>query len=393
MADLLPEIQYYEESEVTTPMKKKVLLFLLVLSVGVLALGCGKKEEAASSDIPEDTFVADEPEEEEAEEAVPVEEEPEEEETREGMYRSELTNEWIDESLKNQRPIAVMVDNEKTALPHYGLTQADVVYEMMNSTLNGHITRFMVLFKDYNSVKQIGSVRSVRPTNLQIAPDWNAIVCHDGGPFYIDAHLKNPYVDHFSGTFSRVNNGKPREFTEYILTGDMEKNFKNNSKVDREYNQYYEGPHYQFASESKPVDLSQASDSFDCTKIDLPFEHNGSELNYDSASGTYLYSEYGAPHLDAGNGNKQLAFKNILIQNTTYHQFDEHGYMIFYSVDSGREGYYITNGKAIPVTWTKTSDTSPTRYYDKDGNEITINTGKTYVALVADEFWSQLVVK
>ena len=68
MADLLPEIQYYEESEVTTPMKKKVLLFLLVLSVGVLALGCGKKEEAASSDIPEDTFVADEPEEEEAEE-------------------------------------------------------------------------------------------------------------------------------------------------------------------------------------------------------------------------------------------------------------------------------------------------------------------------------------
>ena len=67
--------------------------------------------------------------------------------------------------------------------------------------------------------------------------------------------------------------------------------------------------------------------------------------------------------------------------------------MIFYSVDSGREGYYITNGKAIPVTWTKTSDTSPTRYYDKDGNEITINTGKTYVALVADEFWNQLVVK
>ena len=63
------------------------------------------------------------------------------------MYRSELTNELIDESLKNQRPIAVMVDNESIALPHYGLSQADVVYEMMNSTLNGRITRFMVLVK------------------------------------------------------------------------------------------------------------------------------------------------------------------------------------------------------------------------------------------------------
>lgn len=55
-----------------------------------------------------------------------------------------------------------------------------------------------------------------------------------------------------------MDNGKPREFTEYILTGDMEKNFKNNSKIDRNYNQYYTGPHYQFASESNPVDLSTA---------------------------------------------------------------------------------------------------------------------------------------
>lgn len=65
----------------------------------------------------------------------------EEEVLPEGKYRSELTNELIDDSLKDQRPIAVMVDNESIALPHYGLSHADVVYEMMNSTLNGRITR------------------------------------------------------------------------------------------------------------------------------------------------------------------------------------------------------------------------------------------------------------
>ena len=36
-----------------------------------------------------------------------------------GMYRSELTNEWIPETLRNQRPIAVMVDNEKLLEDHY----------------------------------------------------------------------------------------------------------------------------------------------------------------------------------------------------------------------------------------------------------------------------------
>ena len=93
----------------------------------------------------------------------------------EGMYRSELTNELIDESLKNQRPIAVMVDNESIALPHYGLSQADVVYEMMNSTLNGRITRFMVLVKDWENIKQLGSIRSVRPTNILIASVMMAV--------------------------------------------------------------------------------------------------------------------------------------------------------------------------------------------------------------------------
>lgn len=92
----------------------------------------------------------------------------------EGMYRSELTNELIDESLKNQRPIAVMVDNESIALPHYGLSQADVVYEMMNSTLNGRITRFMVLVKDWENIKQLGSIRSVRPTEY---PDCIRVEC------------------------------------------------------------------------------------------------------------------------------------------------------------------------------------------------------------------------
>ena len=48
----------------------------------------------------------------------------------EEKYISELTGLPIDKSLQNQRPIAVMVDNEKIALKHYGIAEADIVYEM-----------------------------------------------------------------------------------------------------------------------------------------------------------------------------------------------------------------------------------------------------------------------
>ncbi len=367
-------------------MKKKILLFFLsTILTGIVLTGCGGKEDEVAP-VVTDVSEGEAPEEE-------PEEEPVAEETREGMYRSELTNEWIDEALQNQRPVAIMVDNEKTALDHYGLTQADIVYEMMNSTANGEITRFMALVKDWGSISRFGSIRSVRPTNFMIAPEYNAVVIHDGGPFYIDPYLKNPWVDHLSGGFARIQNGKPREFTEYVTTGEVEKRLKS-ANISAEYNEYYQGPHWQFASESAPIDLSAASDSFDCTLVDLPFDHNGSQLDYDAASNTYLYSEYGRKHTDPENGGKQLAFTNILIQNATHTKYDSNGYMQFNILNqNNRSGYYITGGKAIPVTWSKGHDMDQTRFFDAEGNQITLNTGKTYIALVSDSRWSELVLE
>lgn len=375
-------------------MKKKTLLLFLSLVLSCTALvGCGdsSKEEAVAPVV---NNVAEEEPAKEAEEPAEETVEPEEEVAPEGMYRSELTNEWISLDLQNQRPIAVMVDNEKTALDHYGLNSADIVYEMMNSTMNGQITRFMAIVKGWgkDSLPQFGSIRSVRPTNFMIAPEYNAVVVHDGGPFYIDAYLKNPWVDHLSGGFSRVNNGKAREFTEYILPGDLEPRFKN-SKISTEYNEYYQGPHFTFANESKPVDLSAASDSIPASKIVLPFDHNGSNLTYDEASQTYLYSEYGMKHIDPTDGNKQLSFKNLIIYGASHHQYDDHGYMQFNVVGESGKGYYITNGHAIPITWKKGPDIDPTHFYNANGEEITLNTGKTYIALVSTSRWSELSIK
>lgn len=358
-------------------MKKRIVMLLAVMSISSALVACGSKVEETQQEQQDELS--------EAGEGVA------EEDGGEGKYRSELTNEWIDEDLKDQRPIAVMVDNESIALPHYGLSEADVVYEMMNSTMNGRITRFMALFKDYESVKQIGSIRSVRPTNVILSAEWNAILCHDGGPFYIDEYIDEPSTDHFTGTFSRVDNGKPREYTEYILPGDMEDNFEH-SKVDREYNSYYEGPHYQFASEESPIDLSDNQDAVDAMLVDLPFPHNGSYLEYDEETQLYNYFEYGKAHVDPGNDNAQMCFKNVLIQSCGFTQYDEHGYMIFDCISKGG-GYYVTNGKAIPITWEKNSMTSPTNYYDADGNEITINTGKTYVGFVPVDDWTDLVIE
>ena len=200
-------------------MKKKTLAAVLI-AVGLMMTGCGGENTPVSSPIQtpapismgekDNTTTSGTNSSSAAEESKGTKEE---EVAPEHSYRSELTNEWIDEDLKDQRPIAVMVDNEKTALPHYGLTEADVVYEIMNSTLNDRITRFMVLVKDWESITQLGSIRSVRPTNFMLAAEWNAVLCHDGGPFFIDTWVAKDYTNNFSGGFARFSNGKATEFT------------------------------------------------------------------------------------------------------------------------------------------------------------------------------------
>lgn len=370
-------------------MKRKSVQFLLVLALSLSMAACGKDKVEETANPKQEDVTADVSSGTEAD----VPEELEEEEVREGMYRSELTNEWIDESLKDQRPIAVMVDNEVIALPHYGLTQADVVYEMTNSTANGKVTRLMCLVKDWQNLKQFGSIRSARPTNFLLAAEWNAMLVHDGGPVYINDYVEQPYTNNLSGGFSRVNNGKPREFTEYICTGDMDKRLKEYG-YSTTYNEYYTGgPHYNFASEKKPVDLSGDPTVKKAEKIAMPYPHNKSMLTYDPETQLYYYSEYGEKHLDPQNDNAQLAFKNVLLQSCPYIEFDEHGYMMFYIFNAEQKGYYITNGEAIELTWEKVDATNVTHYYDMNGNEIKINTGKTYVGIVPDEDWANLIIE
>lgn len=369
--------------------KNKILILGLVIAMAASTMiGCGKEEEDVSivTSEPSIQVITDAPTIE-----IQGEETPAEEESREGMYRSELTNEWIDEAIKDQRPIAAMVDNEKTALPHYGLTKSDIVYEITNSTANDGVTRFMVMVKDWGNIEQLGSIRSVRPTNLQIIPEWNAVICHDGGPFYIDAYLAKDYVENFSGIFSRVDNGKAREFTEYILPGDLDKAFSSKG-YSKTYTSYYPGPHYQFTTESAPVDMDSKKNVKSATKVTMPYKHNKPWLEYDEASKTYKYFEYGSAHVDPGNNNEQLSFKNLILQDARYVQFDDHGYMMFHSIDYNRDGWFITEGKAIPITWSKEDELTPTRYFDLDGNEIVLNTGRTYVALVPDDIWSGLSI-
>ena len=310
----------------------------------------------------------------------------------EGKAYSELTGLLIDEDIKNQRPLAIMVDNEKTALAHYGLNDCDIVYEMVNSTLNDHITRLMCIIKDWEGIERLGSVRSTRVTNCYLAGEYNAILCHDGGPYYINEYVNKKEIDHLSGVFSRISNGKPREFTEYVTGSDLQKYIINSDSISREYNEFYTEDHFNFAPK-KAMELNDyTSERTASDKIELPYKHNGSKLFYNSDTNKYEYYEYGDYHKDAVT-NEVLTFDNVIIQKAHMGVYDEHGYMVFDIVYNNGVGYYIADGKCVDITWEREGLIDNTIFKDASGEPVVLNAGKTYIAIVPEDDWDDVVIQ
>ncbi len=384
-------------------MKKKILVTLLctAMTVSMLA-GCKKADEPAvdtsssvsdlAQPIQDDTV--EETQQNTETETEPVEEAPEikilsNEDAPEGYVYNELSGRLIDASIENQRPIGVMVDNELTALDHYGLNDADIVYEMMNSTANNRITRLFVLMKDWGKVERLGSIRSTRTTNCILVAEWNCILLHDGGPQpFIKDYIALDSIDNISGVFARIDNGKPREFTEYVTKADLEKYIVNSSTISSEYNEYYTGKHFDFV-ENGGIDAGHfLSEKSAAGVIKLPFPHNASELHYNADTGLYEYYEYERAHADAETG-EVLSFRNVILQRATFGEWGE-GYM-WYNIVGDGEGYYIADGKCVPITWSKGGSLEAnTQFLDADGNPILLNTGTTYIGIIPDDTWDTI---
>ena len=380
--------------------ENRMTAVIVALAMAAALTACGSAEEEEESTestygfeaIPEDATI-------EALEAANEEEEIEEEQEEEDeeyvlpddMYYSELTGEPISKDIEDQRPVAIMIDNDSRALPHYGLADADVVYELMNSTANNRITRLMALYKDWGEIEMVGSIRSVRPTNILLAQEWDAVICHDGGPYYVDDYFSR-YNYHFSGTFSRVDNGKATEFTEYVLAGDLEDNFASSSYSTTYDDRKQDGDHFNFVDYGDELILSEVyDDAVTATNLSFPFYNTESGLKYNESTGTYDYYEFGEICEDGDTGDV-VTFENVFVLNCDYSVYDDNGYMIYNCITSLDMGYYCTNGEAIAITWAKLSEGGITTYYDVDGNELTVNTGKTYITLIPNDTWDEVTL-
>lgn len=307
----------------------------------------------------------------------------------EGMVRSHITNEWVDAEVADTRPIAVMVPNESAALPHYNLSKASVIYE---ANVEGRVTRLMAIYEDWRDLVRIGNIRSARTYYAYWAFEWDAFLVHYGGPYYINelmAEETTENIDGLSGDSGAFYRSKDRPDPHNVYT-DGEKLAERIE--EHQYSLGYRGltdeTHFQFTSRAEPNTLTQyGSDARNAAYIDMSgcYPLTRCYFEYNEEDGLYYRFQHlsggsDEPHVDADGG--QLAFKNILVQYTKQEILDDKGYLVLQCHDDTRDGWFFTNGKGIHVNWEKGSDYEATRYYDDDGKEIVLNTGKTMICIV-----------
>lgn len=276
------------------------------------------------------------------------------------------------------RPYAVMINCHNGALPQAGLDKAYIVYELM---VEGGITRMMALFKDTN-VDKIGSVRSARTQYLDYVYENDAIYGHAGGAEdalkrITSEGINDVDVDGQYGfrdtSLNRAWEHKLFTSTKLLSEGSSKRNYRTTTET-KSLLKY----------SADEIDLSKIEGSRAANDVSIKYsDYRTSNYTYDGENKVYLRSMNDTKNVDLVTGD-QYKVKNIIVYGVNYSGYCDHGYCAYQKIDNigSGEGYYISNGYSIPITWSKSSKTDKTVYKVKSsGEELVVNDGNTYIQI------------
>ena len=261
---------------------------------------------------------------------------------------SVYTNEPVPASLASQRPIAVMMPTDKKAQPSYGIGNAKVLYEIMEE---GDISRQMAIIDDWQGLGRIGNIRSCRDYYISIATEWDPILVHFGGVFYMKDRISAPDINNLSGVSEYGTGGERPGSGAFFRTSD--RSAPHNAYISGEgitnacaslgYSlsvrpEHYNASHFTFAQGVNTLEQYGAA-AATANVIDLSqiFTYTKSAFTYNPADGLYYKSLHGKPQTDGLNG-EQLKFANVIVQNTKWVGLDAKGYLAFQNIDNTEGG-------------------------------------------------------
>lgn len=301
------------------------------------------------------------------------------------VYYNPLNGQILEEPFSG-RIYASTISNIPDALPHVGVTHADILMEMY---VNGSIIRCLALYTEPEKAATIGSVRSTRLMFNDIVQHYDAVMFHAGGSSQVRADAANRGIINFNvdaweyqktGISARDNNRKRFIGWEHclVLNGSAVKEFAEAQGIpatgnpEKDYGLI-------FAENAAPAD-GEGADT-----VNIKFVYGKSNktsiLKYLPELGKYHYGGIyykEIMHTDEVTGEPEV-FDNVVVMVT---DITTNG--IYHTADfvAGGTGYFACGGKIIPMQWTCDGEDQPFRFFRMDGTPLAFNQGSSYFAIV-----------
>lgn len=403
---------------------RKILTILLSLAVAFTAASC-KKDEVEETTVATTTTTA----------ATTTTEETTTETTEEtinyldGLYDpnnpfalNPITGvQDMDPANEGLRSVAVVINNCFNAMPQRGIGSADAIYEYETE---GGQTRLLALFADVNTIPEIGSLRSARIVATELAAGTNSIFIHYGRNARVPEVIDQYGISHIDGNDCSAGSNNVRTAADGYLNLPSGLFFWRDSvwlsQRALEHTAVSDGIHilegiehfgiqregftpllFRFAVESEDIANGDPCDAinvyFSPTNDDALFE-------YDEETGLYYKSQYGSPQIDLNiresNANmssqpsetdeeiilpsEQICFENVVVLYT--HTVSHGDTTIDVHFEFRGTGWYVSEGRIIPISFIKDNTTDQITLYTVDGEELQVNRGRSYICIIDNDY-------
>ncbi len=297
----------------------------------------------------------------------------------------------LSDSAIGARPIAIMVENSPSARPQWGMSTPDVILEGM---VEGGITRMMWIYADAEDIpEKVGPTRSARHDFVEIAAGLNAIYIHWGGSGRTDSTLaygaiKKYDIDNidgmtYSGTYffrdtTRNVSSEHRGYTKgsSIIKAISKLGFETKAE---------DSNWLPFKVVTNGLRMPYGDASGSCSSINITYSSSYKRsFKYDPETDTYDVYMNSTLCKDGTSGEK-VSVSNVIIMYCPVSSLgDAKGHQEWNMENASGSAVFVSNGYGESITWKKAGKTEPLKFYGKDGQELTVNKGQSFIAVVPE---------
>jgi hypothetical protein len=263
--------------------------------------------------------------------------------------------------------IAAKIENTNAGMPQYGVADADIIY---TEQVEGGLVRLIAI---YHTVlpKEVGAVRSVRSTDVQLLPSFGApILVYSGGA---TAQLRRLRASDLIATTEGAagfwrSNVKRAPYNLHANLQRVAAQYPDKAKAT--------SPGFDFAAHDPRLRTA-------AHLTDIAVTMRNGKTSFRFSKGHYRAFFWDQPYVDAV-GNRPLFVDNVVVQRVDNSVRDG-------TIDPAGNPSYLTStigsgsftlyrdGRAITGTWHRAKASEPTRCVGASGRPVPLEPGKTWV--------------